>query len=273
MTASRVVIVGHGMVGHRFAEALTTRDRDRRFQLTVLSEEARPAYDRVALSSVFDGADEAALRLPALDVPPASLRLGVTGASFDPARQVVVTSRGDEVGYDELVLATGSYPFVPPVPGHDAPGCFVYRTLDDLDAIRLAAASARSGVVIGGGLLGLEAANALRLLGLEPHVVELAPHLMAAQVDDGGGALLAGLVRDLGVAVHCGVATTRVAPDPASGRVTGVELADGSVIDGEVVVFAAGVRPRDELARAAGLTLGPRGGVAVDGAADDEGEE
>jgi nitrite reductase (NADH) large subunit len=153
---------------------------------------------------------------------------------------------------------------VPPADGHDAPGCFVYRTLDDLDAIKEAASSARTGVVIGGGLLGLEAANALRLLGLAPHVVELAPHLMAVQIDEGGGALLADMVTDLGVTVHCGAATVKVTTDPGSGRVTGVELADGTRIDAGVVVFAAGVRPRDQLARDCGLELGPRGGVVVD---------
>src|SRR5215469_12033373 len=155
-----VVVVGHGMVGHRFVEALTARDDAGRFGVTVLSEEPRPAYDRVALSSFFDGADEPALRLPALD-PAVDLRLGVSAVSIDLARQVVVTSSGPPLRYDELVLATGSCPFVPPVPGHDAPGCFVYRTLDDLAAISAAAAAALAtapaastpGVVIGGGLL------------------------------------------------------------------------------------------------------------------------
>ena len=269
MSPIRVVVVGHGMVGHRFVEALTARDDGGRFAVTVLSEEARPAYDRVALSSFFDGADEAALRLPPLPgAPRVDLRLGVTAASLDQVRKVVVTANGESIRYDELVLATGSYPFVPPVPGHDAPGCFAYRTLDDLEAIRSAAAAAGTpapaGVVIGGGLLGLEAANALRLLGLAPHVVELAPHLMAVQVDEGGGALLGGLVAGLGVTPHCGSATVRVLTDAGTGRAAGVELADGTVINAEIVVFAAGIRPRDALARAAGLTLGPGGGVAVD---------
>ncbi len=265
---ARVVVAGHGMVGHRFVDALTARAADRRFLVTVLAEEARPAYDRVALSSFFDGADEAALRLPALPgAPGVDLRLGVSAESVDPVRKVVVTGDGENLAYDEFVLATGSYPFVPPVPGHDAPGCFVYRTLDDLAAIRAAASSGpgpRAGVVIGGGLLGLEAANALRLLGLAPHVVELAPHLMAVQVDAGGGALLGRLVSALGVTPHCGSALVRVVTDAESGRAAGVELADGTRIDAGIVVFAAGVRPRDQLARAAGLALGPRGGVAVD---------
>ena len=284
---AHVVVVGHGMVGHRFVEALTARDDAGRFRVTVLSEEPRPAYDRVALSSFFDDTDEAALRLPPLDLSRVDLRLGVSAASLDLAQRVVVTSNGEVIGYDELILATGSHAFVPPVPGHDAPGCFVYRTLDDLAAIQSAAAASAasaasagnpaagvpaSGVVIGGGLLGLEAANALRLLGLAPHVVELAPHLMAVQVDEGGGALLGRLVTDLGVTLHCGSATVRVVTDPATGRAAGVELADGTRIDTEIVVFAAGVRPRDALARASGMPLGPRGGVAVDSACRSAGD-
>ena len=188
----KVVVVGHGMVGHRFVEALLARDTAGRWRVTVLSEEPRPAYDRVALSSVFDGADEESLRLPPLDASRVDLRLGVQAESVDRALRVVATSDGERISYDQLILATGSYPFVPPVPGRDADGCFVYRTLDDLAAIKEAAINAMSiegpvparpaGVVIGGGLLGLEAANALRLLGLAPHIVEMAPHLMAVQV-------------------------------------------------------------------------------------------
>ncbi len=170
------------------------------------------------------------------------------------------------------MLATGSVPFVPPVPGHDLPGCFVYRTLDDLDAIQAAANRAvrsgapgrRAGVVVGGGLLGLEAANALRLLGLSPQVVEIAPRLMPVQVDEGGGALLRRLVTELGVSVRCGVSVAGIARDErGAGRLV-ARLADGVELDADVVVFSAGVRPADGLARAAGLPTGERGGVLVD---------
>ena len=283
----KVVVVGHGMVGHRLVEALLARPgtasdgtaagRD----ITVLSQEPHRAYDRVALSATFDGAGAESLRLPQLDESRIDLRLGVSAASVDRAARAVLTSDGERISYDQLVLATGSYPFVPPVPGHDAAGCFVYRTLDDLAAINEAARSALAtaphrpaGVVIGGGLLGLEAANALRLLGLAPHIVEMAPHLMAVQLDEGGGALLGGLVAGLGVTVHCGTGTARVLTSPSAaggpapardgaGRVTGVELADGTVLPASVVVFATGVRPRDQLARDMGLDIGPRGGVLV----------
>jgi len=155
------------------------------------------------------------------------------------------------------------------VPGRDLPGCFVYRTLDDLDAITAAAARAvgsraagrRSAVVVGGGLLGLEAARALRALGLSPQVVEIAPRLMPVQVDDGGGALLRRLVEAQGVAVRCGVSVTAIGEQ--RGRLVG-RLSDGVELDADLVVFSAGIRPADALARAAGLPLGERGGVLVD---------
>ena len=133
-----------------------------------------------------------------------------TGGRIDRERRVVETSGGLELEYDRLVLATGSYPFVPSIPGCDRPGCFVYRTLDDLDAIRSASLNAKSGAVIGGGLLGLEAAKALKDLGLETHVVEFAPRLMAVQIDDAGGGMLRERIRGLGVGVHTEKQTTAI---------------------------------------------------------------
>jgi nitrite reductase (NADH) large subunit len=259
------------MAGQRLVEALQDRDTEPRWRVTVLSEEPRRAYDRVALSSYFDGvtADE-------LDLVPDGcyghgayeLRLGEAVTGIDRAARTVTTSVGAAIGYDALVLATGSAPFVPPVPGRDLPGCFVYRTLDDLDAIRMAASRAatrtrgrRAGLVVGGGLLGLEAARALRLLGLSPHVVETAPRLMPQQVDAGGGALLREMIQNLNVTVRLGTSVSRIERDGSRLLAT---LADGTELDLDTVVFAAGVRPRDQLAREAGLAVGARGGVVVD---------
>jgi nitrite reductase (NADH) large subunit len=196
------------------------------------------------------------------------LRLGTRVAEIDREAKCVLTVDGDRVDYDAMVLATGSYAFVPPVPGHDLPVCHVYRTLDDLETIRadairtLDVGHAPAGVVIGGGLLGLEAANALRQFGLRTHVVELAPRLMAQQLDEPGGALLRRMITDLGISVHVDVGTESI--EPVSDTAVRVALSDGTVIDAGVVVFAAGIRPRDELARSAGLELAQRGGVMTD---------
>jgi nitrite reductase (NADH) large subunit len=261
MSGAELVVVGNGMVGQRFVDALRARDPQGHWRVTVLAEEGRPAYDRVRLSAYFDGVseDELNVHTPHDGV---RLRLGEPATAIDRARRVVTTAEG-EYGYDALVLATGSYPFVPPVPGADLPGVFVYRTLDDLAAIREYARGRRVGAVIGGGLLGLEAANALRLLGLSTDVVEFAPRLMPVQVDQAGGAMLRRYVEELGVRTHLGVATTAIRAG-ADGAVAALELSDGRVVDAELVVVAAGIRPRDDLARAAGLPLGPRGGVLVD---------
>ncbi|WP_306368515.1 nitrite reductase large subunit NirB [Nocardiopsis sp. CC223A] len=259
-----LVVIGNGMVGHRLVEALRDRDAAGHWHITVVGEEPRTAYDRVALSSYFDGATADDLSLGDLSGPAVDVHVNERAAAIDRATRTVTTDSGRTLPYDRLVLATGSSPFVPPVPGHDLPGCHVYRTIEDLDAITAAArAGARTGVVIGGGLLGLEAANALRLLGMDAHVVELAPHLMPAQIDEGAGSLLAGLVSDLGVHVHTGTASTAVEAGP-DGRAARLLLADGSHLDTDLVVFSVGIRPRDELARAAGLAVGERGGITID---------
>ncbi|KAB1919617.1 nitrite reductase large subunit [Micromonospora noduli] len=261
MSGGELVVIGNGMVGQRFVDALHARDPEGTWRVTVLAEEGRPAYDRVRLSAYFDGVSESELNLhtPHDGV---RLRLGEPATAVDRDRQVVTTAVG-EYRYDALVLATGSYAFVPPVAGTELPGVFVYRTLDDLAAIRAYARGRRVGAVIGGGLLGLEAANALRLLGLSTDVVEFAPRLMPVQVDQAGGAMLRRYVDELGVRTHLGVATTAILPGP-DGGVAALELSDGTALDAELVVVAAGIRPRDQLARDAGLPLGPRGGVLVD---------
>ncbi|WP_245541708.1 nitrite reductase large subunit NirB [Sporichthya polymorpha] len=261
-----LVVLGHGMVGHKFVTAAIDRGLTADYEITVLGEESRPAYDRVALSTVFAGSSAEDLSLlpdghypdPAVTL---ELRAQVTG--IDRAARTVTLADGRVVDYDVLVLATGSYPFVPPVPGREAENCFVYRTIDDLDAIRAAAVDASAGAVIGGGLLGLEAANALLNLGLTTHVVEMAPRLMPLQVDEAGGAMLARHIRDLGVHVHLGATTEEIVADER-GRVAQLKLTDAEPLDIGVLVFSAGIRPRDELARACGLEIGPRGGVVVD---------
>ncbi|MBG6100657.1 nitrite reductase (NADH) large subunit [Micromonospora vinacea] len=261
MSGGDLIVIGNGMVGQRFVDALHARDPQGSWRVTVLAEEGRPAYDRVRLSAYFDGVSESELNLhtPHDGV---RLRLGEPATAVDRDRQVVTTAVG-EYRYDALVFATGSYAFVPPVAGTELPGVFVYRTLDDLAAIREYARGRRAGAVIGGGLLGLEAANALRLLGLSTDVVEFAPRLMPVQVDQAGGAMLRRYVDELGVRTHLGVATTAIRQGP-DGGVAALELSDGTALDAELVVVAAGIRPRDQLARDAGLPLGPRGGVLVD---------
>ncbi|RKS08857.1 nitrite reductase (NADH) large subunit [Nocardiopsis sp. Huas11] len=258
-----LVVIGNGMVGHRLVEALRDRDTDHQWHITVVGEEPRTAYDRVALSSYFDGASAQDLSLGDLTGPGVDIHVNERATGIDRAARTVTTASGRTLAYDRLVLATGSTPFVPPIPGHDRPGCHVYRTIEDLDAITASATGATTGVVIGGGLLGLEAANALRLLGVQAHVVELAPHLMPAQIDEGAGALLKNLVDDLGVSVHTGTATTAIEDTP-HGSGHRLILDNGQTLDADLVVFSVGIRPRDDLARTAELDLGPRGGIAID---------
>lgn len=265
-TTPTLVLVGHGMVGQRFLEELADRGVTGRARVVVLCEEPRPAYDRVQLTSYFAGRtpDDLSLADPEfLARHGIELHLGDPATAVDRATRTVTARSGLTVRYDTLVLATGSYPFVPPVPGKDSAGCFVYRTLDDLLAIEKYAAGARTGVVVGGGLLGLEAAGALKGLGLRTHIVEFSPRLMALQVDEGGGRALRRTVEDMGLAVHTGVGGKEIVAD-GTGAVTAMGLSDGSRIDTDLVVFSAGVRPRDQLARDCGLPVGERGGIVVD---------
>jgi nitrite reductase (NADH) large subunit len=264
-----LVVAGHGMVGHRLVQAMRDRDSAGAWRVVVLAEEPRPAYDRVALTSYVDGWNPAALALPGTDFasdPMVELRLSDPVVAVDRSAHTVTTATGHVQAYDKLVLATGSVPFVPPVPGRDLPGCHVYRTIDDLDGIRASAArriggGRRAALVIGGGLLGLEAAKALRDMGFSPHVVELAPRLMPLQVDEGGGGLLRRLIENLDVTVHTGTSVQVIEQD--RGRLL-AKLANGTELDVDLAVFSAGVRPRDELAVRAGLERGARGGVVVD---------
>lgn len=260
----KIIVVGHGMVGHKFLESLAEAGL-RDAQVTVLCEEPRPAYDRVHLSEFFAGktAQDLSLVEPGFfERTGFSLRLAARAASIDRDAHTVTLVDGQVLAYDKLVLATGSSPFVPPVPGHDRADCFVYRTIEDLEAMTECGARSRSGVVVGGGLLGLECAKALRDLGLQTHVVEFAPRLMAVQVDEGGGRVLRHKIEALGLQVHTQKNTLQII-DGETARHRMV-FADGSHLETDMIVFSAGIRPRDELARASGLALGPRGGIEID---------
>ncbi|NCT92106.1 nitrite reductase large subunit [Cellulomonas sp. APG4] len=278
--ARRLVVVGGGMVAHRLVEALRDRDADGAWHVTVVAEEPRAPYDRVALTSYFSGRDPADLALGTPDLwadPHVTLLRDTTVTAVDREVRTVTAVRngvGSEavLSYDALVLATGSSAAVPPVEGTDLPGVFVYRTVDDVAALRgWVEETARrrrrpvQGAVVGGGLLGLEAAGALQALGAQSTVVQFGPRLMPLQVDEGGGEALRRLINAKGVAVRLNTSTTRLRPG-RDGAVRRMDFADGGRLDADVVVLATGVRPRDELARAAGLEIGPRGGVVVDDA-------
>ncbi len=266
MNAKQVlVVVGNGMVGHHFLEKLVATGGLKQFQVVVLGEEPRPAYDRVHLSEFFSGRSAEDLSM----VPKGfynqqgiDLILNETVENINRDARELTTSNGRSVNYDKLVLATGSYPFVPPVPGHKRKNCFVYRTIEDLEAIANAAGSSKIGTVVGGGLLGLEAAKALKDLGLVTHVVEFAPRLMAVQMDEGGGAMLRRKIEQLGVHIHTGKNTQLISD--GEGTIHQMQFADGEVLNTDIILFSAGIRPRDELARAAGLTIGERGGIVID---------
>ena len=260
-----IVLIGHGMVGQKFLEALAKSPAAGDVRVTVLCEEPRPAYDRVHLSEFFSGksADDLSL-VPAgfFEQTGFKLQLKTKAATIERRDNTVTTLDGEVIAYDKLVLATGSFPFVPAVPGRDRPHCHVYRTIEDLEGMQASGAVSQSGVVIGGGLLGLECAKALRDMGLQTHVVEFAPRLMAVQIDDTGGRVLREKIEALGVTVHTQRNTVEIT-DGAMARHR-LTFTDGTWLETDMLVFSAGIRPRDELARQCVLAIGPRGGVVID---------
>ncbi|HEX7478989.1 MAG TPA: nitrite reductase large subunit NirB [Polyangiales bacterium] len=259
-----VIVVGAGMVGHRFCQRMRELDKERRFRVILIGEEPRLPYDRVNLTHYYDEKDADALQLtPAqfyidneIDV-----RISQRVVKLDLARKRVRTDDDEDHVYDQLVLATGSAAFIPPLPGIDKAGVFAYRTIEDLAAIDAYSKHAKSVAVLGGGLLGLEAARAMKTLGLATHVVELAPRLMPRQLDESGAKLLLRSIHALGVETHLGRATMEVVGDE---RCEGLRFRDESELAVDMVVVSAGIRPRDELARESGLMVGERGGIVVD---------
>lgn len=266
MSKIKVVVVGNGMVGHHYVDHLNSLDVEA--SITVIGGEPRPAYDRVHLSEFFDGKSPEDLALTTRQHykdTGVDAHFGDPVASINREQKSVTTEGGRTFAYDKLVLATGSYPFVPPVPGHEQDGCLTYRTIDDLGEIQACAKKAKKGVVIGGGLLGLECANALRNLGLEVYVVEFASGLMGVQLDNGGSNMLRRKIEALGVTVLTSKATQNIEALKNSEHRFRMQFADeGDHLDTDLIVFSAGIRPYDQLARDCDLKLGERGGIEID---------
>lgn len=258
----KVIVIGNGMVGHRFCEEM--REASPTADILVFGEEKHPAYDRVHLSEAFAGKTAEDLSLGGLEwytTRGIGLVLNDAVVSIDTIDKTVTSASGRIESWDRLVLATGSSPFVPPLPGVDLDGVYTYRTLEDLDLIREQAEHSKRGIVVGGGLLGLEAAKALRDLGLEATVLEFAPRLMPRQLDDAASGFLVRSIESMGVKVRTGVASKRLL---GCDFVRGIELTDGEEIPAEMVVFSAGIRPRDDLAKKSGIKVHERGGIEVD---------
>ncbi|RCH53611.1 nitrite reductase (NAD(P)H) [Mucilaginibacter hurinus] len=258
----KVIVIGNGMVGHKFCEKLLGKNRS--FDITVFGEEPRRAYDRVHLSEYFAGKTADDLSLCAeqwYNEQHITLYLNDPVRRIDRESKTVYSAAGRIMQYDYLVMATGSAPFVPNLPGIKKEGVFVYRTIDDLELIKAYAAGAKNGVVMGGGLLGLEAAKALMDLNLEKtSVIEYAPRLMPRQIDEAASHILQTKLNELGLAVYVNKGTTSI---EGRGKVEALRFNDGSELPADLLVISAGIRPRDELARECGLELGAYGGIVV----------
>lgn len=264
-----VIVVGNGMVGHRFVELViehnNSKENGKKISLLTFSEESFLAYDRVQLSSYFLDADQTKLMLTDkknYEDNDVEFKLREKVISIDRINKTVTTDQSNQYAYGSLVLATGSYPFVPPIPGRDQQHIHVYRTVQDLKDIEASASKSKTGVVIGGGLLGLEAANALKTLKLNTHVVEFAAQLMPVQLDKTAGRYLKEKIEALGLQVHLKKNTKSI--EPGENARYKMLFADGSELETDLIVFSAGIRPQDELASSADLRLGERGGIEID---------
>jgi len=264
----KVIVVGNGMVGYKFCEKLAAHPLRDEFEILVFGEEPRPAYDRVHLSEYFTLKSSD----PLLLAPRAwyeenriELRTSELVSEIDTNAKRIVTHKTNSFEYDHLILATGSSPFIPPLEGVSKPGVFIYRTIEDLEAIegyakKLQTQGRFKAAVLGGGLLGLEAANATKELGMETHVIEFAPRLMPRQLDQQASDLLIKKIESLGIKVHLGKNSKEVFGDDG---MEGIEFHDGEILNVDMLVISAGIRPRDELAIKAGILTGSRGGVEV----------
>lgn len=263
-----ILVIGNGMVGYKFCEKFVAASKPEEFKLIVFGEEPRVAYDRVHLSEYFEECNADKLTLAPrswYEENGITLYTNEKVVGIQRASKSIFTSSNKTFNYDYLVIATGSVPFVPPIKGVDKKGVFVYRTIEDLEDTLEFANTLKGGkaAVLGGGLLGLEAAKAVKDMGLEPHVVEFAPRLMPRQLDEDGSKALETKIKGLGIHVHLSKATQKIV---GNGKIEGMEFAEGNMLDVDMLIVSAGIRPRDELAKACRLKVGERGGIVVDDA-------
>ena len=260
-----LVVIGNGMVGQYFLANLMSSDICDHYQVVTFCEEPIPAYDRVHLSEYFSGktAEDLSLVAPGFfEENNITIHMADKAISIDSDSKIVKSEKGLEIAYDKLVLATGSKAFVPPIRGHDRDQCIPYRTIADLDGMLAAAKESKVGAVVGGGLLGLEAAKALQDLNLETHVVQFGPRLMSAQLDDGGAGMLKQKIEDLGVTVHTNKNTIEIVDGEHCKHK--MVFADGTELETDLVLYSAGIRPRDEISTTCGLKIAERGGTVID---------
>ncbi|HKD04609.1 MAG TPA: nitrite reductase large subunit NirB [Bryobacteraceae bacterium] len=251
---NRIVVVGNGMAGVACIENILKRSGD--FDITVFGDETHPNYNRIMLSLVLAGEKQASdIVLNDVDWYRDNrihARLGVAIDSIDRETRTVIDAQGRVTPYDRLILATGSSAFIPPIPGVDKDNVHVFRTLDDTRALMAKARKGLKAAVIGGGLLGLEAARGLQVRGCDVTVIHLAPTLMERQLDATGGEYLKRRIESLGIRVMLPRQTAALC---GNGHVQGLRFADGEELDAELVVIAAGIRPNADLARRAGLRV------------------
>ncbi|MDV7137307.1 nitrite reductase large subunit NirB [Maribacter sp. TH_r10] len=265
-----IIVVGNGMVGYKFCEKLVSREEGKQFKLLVFGEEPRAAYDRVHLSEYFENQDAKALELAPLTwYAENNIDLIVNERVTDihRSKKSITTASDQEFFYDHLVLATGSVPFVPPINGVEKEGVFVYRTIEDLESMLSYAEKIKKenkigkAAILGGGLLGLEAGKAVMDMGLEPHVVEYAPKLMPRQLDSRSSNVLKLTLESTGMNIHLGKATNKIL---GNGSITGLDFGEDDMLNVDMLVISAGIRPRDELGKTCNLEMGVRGGIVVD---------
>lgn len=264
-----VIVIGNGMVGYKFCEKFVAQKEYRNFKLLVFGDEPRPAYDRVHLSEFFENQNAKALEMASEDWYTKNgieLMINERVADINRDNKTITTANNRNFSYDYLVLATGSSAFVPPIKGVEKEGVFVYRTIEDLESMLAYAAKLKStkpkakAAVLGGGLLGLEAGKAVMDMGLEPHIVEFAPKLMPRQLDSRSSQVLQLKLESIGLHIHLSKATNQILGDKF---ITGMEFGEDDVLDVDMLIISAGIRPRDELGKACGLEIGVRGGIVV----------